>query len=136
MDNVTNIYGILFIATISLISGAFGLYHAWRLRANLEKEKLQKLEPALLPLDAFLVFAVLSSGALLPYFSHALRCGMFYLFLNPRHFLQNPRHFYDILFEQGFCSEAVDVRVEELVRKNDLEKEKQCPSHHQRLNCC
>ena len=87
VDNVTNIYGILFIATISLISGAFGLYHAWRLRANLEKEKLEKLEPALLPLDAFLVFAVLSSGALLPYFSHALRCGMFYLFLNPRHFL-------------------------------------------------
>ena len=77
VDNVTNIYGILFIATISLGSVAFGLYHAWRLSANLEKSA-EKLDPAILPPDVFFILAVISSGALLPYFSHALRCDMFY----------------------------------------------------------
>ena len=72
VDNVTNIYGILFVATISLVSAAFGLYHAWRLNGNSEKSA-EKLDPAILPPDAFLLLALISSGALLPYFSHALR---------------------------------------------------------------
>ena len=72
VDNVTNIYGTLFIATFTLISGAFGLYHAWRLSANLEKSA-EKLDPAILPPGAFFILAALSSGALIPYFSHALR---------------------------------------------------------------
>ena len=77
MDNVTNIYKILLVATISFISGASGLYHAWRLSRNSEKSP-EKLEPAILPPGAFFILAALSSGALLPYFfSHALRWDMF-----------------------------------------------------------
>ena len=52
MDNVTNIYGILFIATISLVSGGYGLYHAWRLTRNSGKSA-EKLDPATLPPGIF-----------------------------------------------------------------------------------
>ena len=77
VDSVTNIYGILFIITFSLVSGAFGLYHFWRLSRNSEKSA-EKLDPAILPPGAFFILAVVSSGALLPYcHSHALRYILF-----------------------------------------------------------
>ena len=44
VDNVTNIYGILCISTISLIAGAWALYHAWRLNNNSEK-LVENLDP-------------------------------------------------------------------------------------------
>ena len=133
VDNVTNIYGILFIATISLLSGAFGLYHAWRLSTNSEKSA-EKLNLAILPPSAFFILAALSSGALLPYFSHhALRCDMFYPFF--LFFLAESETVYVFFFEQGFCCEAVDLSVEELGRKIDVEKKKHRPSHQQRLYC-
>ena len=87
VDNVTNIYGILFIATISLFGGAFGLYHAWRLSRNSEKSP-EKLDPAILPPGAFFILAALSSGALLPYFfSHALRWDIFLVVVEAEIFL-------------------------------------------------
>ena len=77
VDNVTNIYGILFIATISLVSGGFGLYHAWRLSRNSGKSA-EKVDPTILPPGIFFLLAVLSFCALIPYFtSHALRCLYF-----------------------------------------------------------
>ena len=74
VDNVTNIYGILCISTISLIAGAWALYHAWRLNNNSEK-LVENLDPDILPTGVFLMLAALASGALLPYFSQALRCN-------------------------------------------------------------
>ena len=77
VDNVTNIYGILFIVAMSLASGSFGIYHAWHLSKNSGKSA-EKLEPTILPLGMFFFLALLFFCTLIPYFtSRALRC-LFY----------------------------------------------------------
>ena len=73
VDNVSNIYRILFVIAVSAVSTAFGLYHMWRLRKNSEKSS-EKLNSTILPPGIFLLLAVFSFCALMPYFtSQALR---------------------------------------------------------------
>ena len=73
MDNVSNIYRILFVIAVSAVSTVFGLYHMWRLRKNSEKSS-EKLNSTILPPGIFLLLAVFSFCALMPYFtSQALR---------------------------------------------------------------
>ena len=74
VDNATNVFRIFFIVTFSLIVGAFGWYNAWRIGTNSEKSA-ENLDTRLnigTPGASF-ILAAISSGALLPYFSHALR---------------------------------------------------------------
>ena len=83
VDNVTNVYGILFMASFSLLAGAVGLYHGHRLRTNSAKsvEKLheiEKLQPSMLSPVVFAILAAISAWALFPYFlSHALRSNFY-----------------------------------------------------------
>ena len=73
VDNVSNIYRILFVIAVSAVSTVFGLYHMWRLRKNSEKSS-EKLNSTILPPGIFLLLAVFSFCALMPYFtSQALR---------------------------------------------------------------
>ena len=73
VDNVTNIYGILFMSAISLGSAAFGLHHAWRLSRNSGKSA-EKIDPTIVSNIPFVLLAVLLFGVFLPYFnSYALR---------------------------------------------------------------
>ena len=113
------IYGILCISTISLIAGAWALYHAWRLNNNSEKENL---DPDILPSGVFLMLAALASGALLPYFSQALRCNNILSKKNKTIFVL---FFFSIsslpLLEQGLCTGPVDRPVEEVESKTYLE---------------
>ena len=73
VDNVSNIYRILFVIAVSAVSTVFGLYHMWHLRKNSEKSS-EKLNSTILPPGIFLLLAVFSFCALMPYFtSQALR---------------------------------------------------------------
>ena len=74
---MTNIYGILFIATISLAYVSFGLYRAWRLNRN-SGNSAEERDPTVLAPGIFFFLALLFSATLIPYFtSHALRCLYF-----------------------------------------------------------
>ena len=100
VDNVTNIYGILFISTISFASGAFGLYHAWRLSRNSGKSA-EKLNPTILPTGIFLLLATLAFSAVIPPYitSHALR-----FILRPlRHSISRMLSDITLIFDQGLC---------------------------------
>ena len=73
MDNVTNVYGILFMAIFSLFAGGIGLYHLWRLNTNSEKS-VDKLEASMLHPTVLFIVLFCSCIALVPYItSHALR---------------------------------------------------------------
>ena len=76
VDNVTNVYGILFMAIFSLLAGGLGLYHLWRLNTNSEKS-VDKLEASMLHPTVLFIVLFCSCIALVPYItSHALRCKL------------------------------------------------------------